>query len=272
MLEQYQKDRVELIKEILPYFGENFVLKGGTALSLYYGLNRYSEDIDLDCMTNNMNFISKLKRHKNFNKWNINIKKDTDTVFRAMIDYGATSHYGSYPLKIEVSSRNKDLLRSNILKHENIKGVNVYCVDELIKMKGVAFSGRDKIRDFYDLRYLLGAYPDKFSKENLFSIREKIFYCGEDELNLLLKDENSKHKLISQDKIHITNTYTQDVLSRIEFILNSTKEQEILHPQNERDDGADAVLSRLVAAYAKKVESGAIKIPTDSKKEKDKER
>lgn len=272
MLEQYQKERLELIKEILPYFGENFVLKGGTALSLYYGLNRYSEDIDLDCMTNNMNFISKLKRHKNFSKWNINIKKDTDTLFRAMIDYGATSHYGSYPLKIEVSSRNKDLLRSNILKYENIKSVNVYCVDELIKMKGVAFSGRDKIRDFYDLGYLLGAYPGKFSKENLFSIREKIFYCGEYELNLLLKDEISKHKLISQGKIHITDTYTQDVLSRIEFILNSTKEQEILHPQNERDDGADAVLSRLVAAYAKKVESGAIKIPTDSKKEKDKER
>ena len=34
MLEQYQKERLELIKEILPYFGENFVLKGGTAVSL----------------------------------------------------------------------------------------------------------------------------------------------------------------------------------------------------------------------------------------------
>ena len=44
MLEQYQKDRVKLIKEILPYLGDTFVLKGGTALSLYYGLNRYSED------------------------------------------------------------------------------------------------------------------------------------------------------------------------------------------------------------------------------------
>ena len=35
------------MKSILPYFGDNFVLKGGTALSLYYGLNRYSEDIDI---------------------------------------------------------------------------------------------------------------------------------------------------------------------------------------------------------------------------------
>ncbi|MDY2999661.1 nucleotidyl transferase AbiEii/AbiGii toxin family protein [Campylobacter hyointestinalis] len=269
MLEQYQKDRVELIKEILPYFGDNFVLKGGTALSLYYGLNRYSEDVDLDCTTNNMNFINKLKRHKDFGKWNINIKKDTDTVFRAMIDYGATSHYGSYPLKIEVSSRNKDLLRSNILKYENIKGVNVYSVDELIKMKGIAFSGRDKIRDFYDLGYLLQTYPDKFSKESLFSIREKIFYCGEDELNLLLKDENSKHKLISQDKIHITDTYTQDVLMRIENMLGHTIQNEITHSQG---NNRESVLSRLGDAYAKKLESGAIKQPQISEKSKEKER
>ena len=42
MLEKYQEDRINLMKSILPYFGDNFVLKGGTALSLYYGLNRYS--------------------------------------------------------------------------------------------------------------------------------------------------------------------------------------------------------------------------------------
>ena len=47
MLEKYQEDRINLMKSILPYFGDNFVLKGGTALSLYYGLNRYSEDIDI---------------------------------------------------------------------------------------------------------------------------------------------------------------------------------------------------------------------------------
>ena len=116
MLENYQSERVKLMKEILPLFGENFILKGGTALSLFYGLNRYSEDLDFDCISSNMDFINRLKYHKEFKNWNINIKKKTDTVFRAMIDYGATSHYGSYPLKIEVSSRNKELLRSGGLK------------------------------------------------------------------------------------------------------------------------------------------------------------
>lgn len=60
MLEKYQEDRINLMKSILPYFGDNFVLKGGTALSLYYGLNRYSEDIDI---TDNysQNILKKLK-------------------------------------------------------------------------------------------------------------------------------------------------------------------------------------------------------------------
>lgn len=50
------------------------------------------------------------------------------------------------------------------------------------------------------------------------------------------------------------------------FILNKDVELKAL------PNSADAVLSRLGAAYAKKMQSGAIKIPTDSKKEKDKER
>ena len=31
MLEKYQEDRINLMKSILPYFGDNFVLKGGTS-------------------------------------------------------------------------------------------------------------------------------------------------------------------------------------------------------------------------------------------------
>lgn len=227
MLEEYQKNRLNLIKDILPYFGDNFVLKGGTALNLYYGLDRYSEDIDLDCKTNNMNFINKLKHHKDFKNWNINIKKDTDTVFRVMLDYGALSKNGNYPLKIEVSSRNKNKLRTKTLNYNTINGVNVYTIDELIRMKGAAFSGRDKIRDFYDLGYLLKTYPDHFSKENLLNIEDKIFYSGEEELNLLLKDEILKQNLISNNNdIIFTERYTQDILSRIDFILNNTDDKE----------------------------------------------
>ena len=99
-LKPWQKERLDVIGKILPKFGDNYILKGGTALSLYYNLDRYSEDIDLDSKSNNMNFIDRIA---NYNKeWGVSIKKNTDTVFRVMVDYGATNHQGPYPLKIEV--------------------------------------------------------------------------------------------------------------------------------------------------------------------------
>lgn len=57
MLEEYQQERINFIKELLPFFANKFVLKGGTALNLYYGLNRYSEDLDFDSKNNNMNLL-----------------------------------------------------------------------------------------------------------------------------------------------------------------------------------------------------------------------
>lgn len=209
---EYQKDRLRIIQEILPLLGDNFVLKGGTALKLYYGLDRYSEDIDLDCKSSNMNFLNKLKMHKNFKTWTITIKKDTEMVFRATIDYGAQSSRGAYPLKVEVSNRNKEALRNNLLKVKKVANVNVYDVEELIKMKIFAFNGRDKIRDFYDLGFLLQSYPKYFTQERLFHIKERIFYLGKEELDQLLELENKEHRL------KITSHYTDNILKHIEAL------------------------------------------------------
>lgn len=224
MLQPHQKARIELIKSILPYFGDNFVLKGGTALSLYYDLDRYSDDLDFDCKSNNMNFINRLKAHKDFKSWHLNIKKDTDTTFRVMLDYGALSLLGQYPLKIEISTRNKTLLQQGSLKYKSIKGVNIYDIDELILMKVSAFSGRDKIRDFYDLGFLLEKYPKSFSNESLKAIHQKISYAGDNELNLLLKDEIDKHNLIPIGNMRDDlNNYSQRMLKGIEILLDSNK-------------------------------------------------
>lgn len=65
------------------------------------------------------------------------------------------------------------IIQQNKLRYKNIDGVNIYKLDELIKMKVIAFGGRDKIRDVYDLGFLLKIYPNKFSDEALFSIYEK---------------------------------------------------------------------------------------------------
>ena len=195
ILKNWQIERLEVLKKILNKIGDNYVLKGGTALLLYYGLDRFSEDIDLDAFSDNMNIYNKIKE----NNWEINVKKNTDTVYRIMLDYGAKNDNGSYPLKIEISSRNKNLLNSKILKYSNINGVNVYNLDEILKMKLVAFGNRDKIRDFYDLSFFLEKEPNCFSNEMLKDLKAKMEYKDLDDLAFLLNKEFEKNHLKNID-------------------------------------------------------------------------
>lgn len=187
----YQKRRVEIIKELLPQFGNNFVLKGGTALTLFYGCPRFSEDIDLDSMTSNMNFIKNLRLK---DEWKLNIKKDTDTVFRVMIDYGDNKNGGAYPLKIEVSSRNKNFIGKE-LTYQSINGVQVYTEDVIANMKAVAFSSRTKARDVFDIGYLLEQKEELFTKTSLMSIYNQIGIKGLDELSAILKIEQKEENM-----------------------------------------------------------------------------
>lgn len=85
-----------------------YILKGGTALAQCYGLNRFSEDIDLDGRGDLIldiceNFCKK-------NGYEYRIEKDTDTVKRCMIHYGDIK-----PLKVEMSAR-----RQTIAKEETV--------------------------------------------------------------------------------------------------------------------------------------------------------
>ena len=231
-MKEWQKDRIDIIKKILPKLGENYVLKGGTALLLYYGLDRFSEDVDLDSISGNMNILNKLKTIGQ-NKWNMSIKKDTGTVFRVMVDYGATNNYGDYPLKIEISSRNKKFLQSKIYDYKNIAGVNVYSLDEILKMKIRAFNDRDKIRDFYDLSYCLKKQPEKFTKDMLIDFKERMDYKNLDTLSYLLKEEFEKNELkdISKNSEEIV-LETYDKIENLVINYSKNKNLELNSERN----------------------------------------
>mgnify|MGYP000899467515 CR=1 FL=1 len=222
-MKEWQKDRIDKIKKILPKLGENYVLKGGTALLLYYGLDRFSEDVDLDSISGNMNILNKLKTIGQ-NKWNMIIKKDTETVFRVMVDYGATNNYGDYPLKIEISSRNKKFLQSKIYDYKNIAGVNVYSLEEILKMK---------IRDFYDLSYFLKKQPEKFTKDMLIDFKERMDYKNLDTLSYLLKEEFEKNELkdISKNSEEIV-LETYDKIENLVINYSKNKNLELNSEKN----------------------------------------
>ena len=109
------------MKEILSHIGYSFILKGGTFLKFYYGLDRYSEDLDFATISNGANIKKVLEKHRDFKKWKIHDKKDTEFSTRLTIDYGATNEIGAYPLKIEVSARDKANIKNGLLKFSNIR-------------------------------------------------------------------------------------------------------------------------------------------------------
>lgn len=223
MLESYQIERLNLMKEILSHIGDSFILKGGTALKFYYGLDRYSEDLDFDTTSNGVNIKKALEKHKDFKKWIIHDKKDTEFSTRFTIDYGATNEFGAYPLKIDISARDKAKIKSGLLKYSKINGVNVYNIETIAQMKRQAFLSRNKIRDFYDIGFLLDKYPQCFDMQNLMDIENKIQYMGADELNLLLINEVETHKLNIENDDEIVCNYAEKILDKINKLQNESQ-------------------------------------------------
>lgn len=137
-----------------------FVLKGGTALHKCYGLDRFSEDIDLDTGKRKIDGI--VKRFCTQNKLKNNEKKNTSHGQRFMIEYGKDNQ----KLKIETSilSSRKDSINSkNVVK---INGITTYNINFLSVLKLKAFLERDKIRDMYDVCFIVKKYWDKLSQGN----------------------------------------------------------------------------------------------------------
>lgn len=227
MLEPYQIQRLDFMKEILGYVGDNFILKGGTALRFYYGLDRYSEDLDFDSISSNMDITKQLKKHKDFNSWKIYEKKVTQSSVRLTIDYGAKTDLGIYPLKVDISGRDKIRLHNNLLKYSKINGINVYDIETLVDLKSLAFCQRDKIRDFYDVGFLLEKYPQCFDNKTLANIAIKIEYSGADELNAQLMIEAEKHNLIERDDIEVVCNYAEKILQKIDEIQKAKRDIKI---------------------------------------------
>lgn len=173
LTDQQQNEHIEVMMAICRAFRKKdlpMVLKGGTALKLCYGLDRFSEDLDFDCAkalnleTSIKEVFAQLGKGKShLRNPEITIKKDTDTVRRYRIVYA-----GDRSLKLETSMRgapdDRDIEEKN--------GILTYKIGCLIQQKLNALNGRTAARDLHDVIYLYENYPDKFSAEDLENIKD----------------------------------------------------------------------------------------------------
>ena len=201
-----QKEHLKVIEQFLKYLNEKsnqYILKGGSALKFCYGNSRMTQDIDLDSI--NHETIKKIIPEfcKKYN-YQFRIAKDTNTVQRYFINYGNIE----IPLKIEISFRNKDLSEKDC---ERVNGYRVYNIDKIGKLKAIAYSARDKIRDLYDVCFIINNYEDKLKEsKDILSIAlankglENFDYLSKNEVDHDLNlDELAESFLIAIDKVGI---------------------------------------------------------------------
>lgn len=152
-----QKVHVILMRDIVKSLVDTpMVLKGGTALLLVYGLDRFSEDLDFDS-SKAMRLESRLQEvaSKHVTVKTIDRTKDTPTVSRYRLVY--ESAFGESRLKIETS------LRTSPTATQVIDGMRVYDLPTLIGQKITALKNRTKARDLYDVYFLAKHYAHLFT-------------------------------------------------------------------------------------------------------------
>ena len=183
-LAPWQQDHKDVIHNFLKQMNtvsSSFILKGGTALMECYGLDRFSEDIDLDATRTKLHgFIDKFCQKFGYS---YRIAKDTPTVNRFMIDYGSSM---SKRLKVEISYRNLLIPPDS---YTEIDGIQVYTIDRMAQLKSAAYLSRDRIRDLYDLCYICNRYLTDLKKSTINQIKDAFSYKGFDNFDYITQNE-----------------------------------------------------------------------------------
>ncbi|OOH87236.1 hypothetical protein BMT54_10160 [Pasteurellaceae bacterium 15-036681] len=198
MLTERDNNHEKLMVNILKNLSETpLVLKGGTALYLGYGLNRFSEDLDFDS-SKKLNLLNKIKSSAPHGIIidDINVKKDTDTVSRYIVNYHIRDTGVKDALKIEISYRTPTPDEQVTVKD----GIRFSSIDRIIDNKlNAAYDGdntRTKGRDLFDLHFLASQYPESFTVD--LADRLKGFTQDPDKLVSLYREDIEADPLLNK--------------------------------------------------------------------------
>ena len=170
-----------------------------------YGLDRFSEDIDLDSMNTDIKpFVDGFCKDNNFQ---YRVAKYTDTVKRCFIHYGNEGH----PLKIEASYRVSNQQYSNDVTKVN--GIATYSIEALLEMKLNAFENRDKIRDLYDIAFIVINYFNRLGNRDIRRVANTLSMKGLEHFDYLMTTQSDE--LINSNIL--VDRYLE-ILKRLEMI------------------------------------------------------
>ena len=167
-----------IVEEMYNYF-PHAVIHGGTAIWRCYNGNRFSEDIDVYIEKDNdklENFFKSLE------------KKGFQIIKKRIKSNSLYSNLRFNGIAVQFEALFKKIKNFVIKEYENTDGIfiNVYTLspEDLINEKAETYLKRKKIRDLYDLFFLLNYVSDK--EKVTLSLRKLIknFSKPDDEENL----------------------------------------------------------------------------------------
>lgn len=187
-----QKRHIDLMRhiaqEVTARTGDNFVLKGGTALLLSYGLPRFSTDLDFDGQRTSVDLSTALcagAEAAGMPIYNLRTAKNTWAVRRHMVHYRDDA---MKPLKVEISYRQANQIDE--AEVTVIDGIRTYTIDKLALLKIDALVNRIKARDIFDTSYLLAKYPKTITDTDLQRIDQLIDVIGLNDLESIMLDDD----------------------------------------------------------------------------------
>ena len=147
-----------------------FVLKGGTALALLYGLDRHSIDLDFDCGSAKLLSRASIEHHVRDGLREANISMSAFKRGRPMwkgrrfrVRYIDPDKGKKGVLTVEFSFRTQP----GADEVEIVDGIRTYKIPALFDQKLNAADDRTKARDLYDLGFLAESYGDSLSTEQI---------------------------------------------------------------------------------------------------------
>jgi len=204
--------------------GSQIAFKGGTALKLFYGLPRYSEDIDYDALPGSLpqELMRALKGLVVKRRWEIT--DEAITYFTVLLELRFAGPERRFRVKIEISTREKEL-ETTI---QAFRGVPILTLEPsfLMTEKLLTFLDRQAGRDIFDAWFILNhGYPLKESLIKGVFDDYKDFYQAI--LNIVEKADTKKMlrdtgKLLGQDyRNWIRTSFLDDFIRLIRDKLDS---------------------------------------------------
>ncbi|MBD3203178.1 hypothetical protein GF327_02710 [Candidatus Woesearchaeota archaeon] len=219
-----KEDKISnLLSQLSKILGDNFIMKGGTAINRVYllktGYNRFSEDIDIDFILDKDNkkkiklcneYIQKIQGFDIDKPRLMNETLKFDCYYINELDHKDKVQVEFYlKLKKLLFKSQKVLVKSKYIE-TNPCIFNIYSFENLIAMKFITLYTRNEGKDIFDLYYSLKSDFDfkkvKFSIQKLkkfYEIKENIFDSIIKKLKLLKTNyktiQNSTNHYIPKD-------------------------------------------------------------------------